>query len=576
MVVTITGTPHHRQNSSDAPASQEKLQLSYNDLTALLENKQLDTTGDFKQFLSSVIASKAISLSRSDALKAYVDNRTISESAAALLPSLLGLWVCRHYYNDAEALLASMVAIPSSNTPDVPPNQNPNIIAMGKLIEKMAWKWRLVYKNIGNYVFEVSLPGDTDEDVGIVTHADVVPADPKKWLLDDGQQLNPYKLTKIGDRLYGRGSEDDKSAIVSAIYAMKAIKENKLPLHRGIRLMIRTTGETSGEGIEYYKRHRILPPYNIVLDSLHPVIIPKNNTGSIKAIFPVSPLPNAKKPAIVQFTGSHSQNQVNSESTAIISGIDTTQVVKKLTIAKQRFLSDRGNDIAITISPEHNQLKVVVVAATSTQSSRHEGINPVTAMAGFLATSRTAFVDNEYNKAVHYINDLYGKNDKANQLSVTSSDDFMKPLTLSSIYLEATRKGLVVATNVLAPQRRNVSNTRQAIEKKLNQYARDTNNQMKIQVSIEGWMDHKPESIWVQTLLNIYSQVTGQTGNSVEAAGSTTAREIPNAVNFKTSTPGQHSIGHAPNEFKTTESMQMDMQMLTEIMLRISNLPHMK
>uniref|UniRef100_UPI002ED1CE2B M20/M25/M40 family metallo-hydrolase n=1 Tax=Candidatus Sororendozoicomonas aggregata TaxID=3073239 RepID=UPI002ED1CE2B len=380
--------------SASATTSQEKRPLSHNELTTLLENKKLNTTGDFKEFLSSVIASKAVSSSRGDALMAYVDNGTINESAAALIPSLLGLWVRLHYYDDAEALLAKMVAIPSANTLGVPSNQNPDIIAMGKLIEQMAWKWKLIYKNIDNYVFEVSLPGDTVEDVGIITHADIVPADPKKWLLDDGQQLNPYKLTKVGDRLYGRGSEDDKSSIVSAMYAMKAIKENKLPLHRGIRLMVRTMEETAGKEIDYYKKHRILPPYNIVLDSLHPVVIPENNTGSIKALFPVSALPDAKKPAITQFTSSL-PNQTSAESTAVILSGNPTDVAKQLNTAKPGFLSDTGSDVTITVSPEQNQVRVVVTSTSTHSSQPEQRVNTVTAMAGFLAASHLTFVDNE-------------------------------------------------------------------------------------------------------------------------------------------------------------------------------------
>ena len=129
---------------------------------------------------------------------------------------------------------------------------------------------------------------------------------------------------------------------------------------------------------------------------------------------------------------------------------------------------------------------------------------------------------------------------------------------------------------MFTPQEHNASELKQTIEKKLNQYARDTESHMKIQVSFDHWMYHEPGPSWVQTLRNIYSQVTGQAGKSVEAADPKVARKIPNAINLRTSTPDHQATGHTPNEFKTTKDMQMHMRMFTEIMLRISNLPHMQ
>ncbi|MGF6399365.1 acetylornithine deacetylase/succinyl-diaminopimelate desuccinylase-like protein [Pseudomonas frederiksbergensis] len=59
------------------------------------------------------------------------------------------------------------------------------------------------------------------EGVGIHAHADVVPVTPENWVLQDGTRLDPFKVTLIGDRMYGRGTEDDKNGIVVALYAMK-------------------------------------------------------------------------------------------------------------------------------------------------------------------------------------------------------------------------------------------------------------------------------------------------------------------------------------------------------------------
>jgi hypothetical protein len=66
-------------------------------------------------------------------------------------------------------------------------------------------------------------------------------------------KLDPFKLTRVGDFLYGRGTIDDKGSIAAVLYAMKTVKESGLPLDRTIRLMIETTEETGGDAMVYYR-----------------------------------------------------------------------------------------------------------------------------------------------------------------------------------------------------------------------------------------------------------------------------------------------------------------------------------
>ena len=67
-----------------------------------------------------------------------------------------------------------------------------------------------------------------------------MPAVADEWVLDDGARLDPFKMTRVGDYLYGRGSIDDKGSVAAVLYAMKAVKESGVPLTRTIRLMIET------------------------------------------------------------------------------------------------------------------------------------------------------------------------------------------------------------------------------------------------------------------------------------------------------------------------------------------------
>lgn len=75
-------------------------------------------------------------------------------------------------------------------------------------------------------------------------HVDVVPVgeeERKKWNTD------PFKGTRVGDRIYGRGTTDMKGGITAAIWAARAVIESGVRLH-GDFYVEAVPGEESNEG----------------------------------------------------------------------------------------------------------------------------------------------------------------------------------------------------------------------------------------------------------------------------------------------------------------------------------------
>ena len=103
----------------------------------------------------------------------------------------------------------------------------------------------------------------------------------------DGKRLDPFKMTVIGEKMYGRGTSDDKSEIATALFAMAAIKRAGFTLRRTIRLLIETIEETGGQATEYYKQRHALAPYNIVLDGRYQVGVAEKGFGVVTAKFSV-------------------------------------------------------------------------------------------------------------------------------------------------------------------------------------------------------------------------------------------------------------------------------------------------
>lgn len=96
---------------------------------------------------------------------------------------------------------------------------------------------------------------DSSKTIWIMSHMDVVPpGDPKAWSSD------PFVARVEGDRIYGRGVEDNQQGIVTSIFALKAIVELGMPPIYDVGLIFVSDEETGNRyGIDYLlKNHQDL------------------------------------------------------------------------------------------------------------------------------------------------------------------------------------------------------------------------------------------------------------------------------------------------------------------------------
>ncbi|MBR0576217.1 Sapep family Mn(2+)-dependent dipeptidase [Proteiniclasticum sp. BAD-10] len=106
--------------------------------------------------------------------------------------------------------------------------------------------------------------GEGEDYVAVLGHLDVVPA-------GDGWSKNPLgEVTE--DKLYGRGTMDDKGPMVAALYGLIAIKELQIPLKHRIRLIFGTSEETGGPDIEKYLEQEKQPVAGFTPDADFPAI----------------------------------------------------------------------------------------------------------------------------------------------------------------------------------------------------------------------------------------------------------------------------------------------------------------
>ncbi|WP_053128646.1 dipeptidase [Pseudomonas sp. MIACH] len=543
--------------------------------TAILKSFSETSVTDFRGFLGTLAKGD---LGKADdvgpAISAFLDNKTLTADQQNEIHRLLGIYTRVKYGKAALDTLRELVEIPTFNVDGVPQYRNPEFIRIADKIQALAKTFNLNFRNVDNRVYEISLQGSGDEVVGIHAHADVVPVTPENWVLKDGTKLDPFKVTLIGDRMYGRGTEDDKNGIVVAMYAMKVIKEEKLPLARNFKLLVDTTEETSGDAIPYYFERNPTPQYNLALDGGYPVVIAEKGYGTVMATFPRRK-GEGKGAEIISMTGGMATNQIPSASVATFISDKPAALAASLQKAGAEYAKRNGGDFEVAAKVVGKEVKLTVTGVSAHSSEPQSGINPVSRMLELIhvVDGKIALKHNHITDAARYASDNWGLDYLGGKLGVGFSDDFMGPLTTSLTFVGLDDKAFKLAVNLRVPKGKSPEKLKTEIADKLSAWDKQTKVNVDFTYSVAEPMFRNPEGEWVKALLAVASENLGMEHKFGTSAGATSVHELPNGVQFGLARPEVKYTGHTDNEFKTVEQFLLDLQIVTEMMGRIGQLP---
>ncbi len=549
--------------------------ISAEQSTAILKSFNETSVTDFRGFLGTLAKGDlGKTADVGPAISAFLDNKTLSAEQQNEINRLLGIYTRVKYGKAATETLRELVEIPTFNIDGLPQYKNPEFLKIAAKIQELAKAFNLSFRNIDNRVYEISLEGASDEVVGIHAHADVVPVTPENWVLKDGTKLDPFKVTLIGDRMYGRGTEDDKNGIVVAMYAMKVIKEEKLPLARTFKLLVDTTEETSGDAIPYYFEHNPTPQYNLALDGGYPVVIAEKGYGTVMATFPRR-MGEGKGAEIIAMTGGMATNQIPSASVATFVSDKPAELAASLQQAGTEYAKNNGGDFEVTAKVVGKEVKLTVTGVSAHSSEPESGINPVARMLELIHSvdGKIALKHNHITDAARYASDNWGLDYLGGKLGVGFADDFMGPLTTSLTFVGLDDKAFKLAVNLRVPKGKSPETLKKEIADKLSAWDKQTKVKVSFTYSVAEPMYRNPEGEWVKALLAVASENLGMEHKFGTSAGATSVHELPNGVQFGLARPEVKYTGHTDNEFKTVDQFLLDLQIVTEMMGRVGQLP---
>lgn len=543
--------------------------------TAILKQFGETPASDFRGFLATLAKGDVGKTADvGPAINAFLSNKTLSADQQNEINRLLGIYTRVKYGKAALETLRELVEIPTFNVDGVPQYKNPEFLKIADKIQALAKAFNLNFRNVDNRVYEISLEGSGDEVVGIHAHADVVPVTPENWVLKDGTKLDPFKVTLIGDRMYGRGTEDDKNGIVVAMYAMKVIKEEKLPLARHFKLLVDTTEETSGDAIPYYFEHNPTPQYNLALDGGYPVVIAEKGYGTVMASFPRRK-GEGNGAEIIAMTGGMATNQIPSASVATLVTDQPAELAASLQKAGAEYAKRNGGDFEVAAKVEGKDVKLTITGVSAHSSEPESGVNPVARMLELIHSvdGKIALKHNHITDAAHYASDNWGLDYLGGKLGVGFADDFMGPLTTSLTFVGQDEKAFKLAVNLRVPKGKSPETLKKQIADKLSAWDKNSNVAVDFTYSIAEPMYRNPEGEWVKALLAVATENLGMEHKFGTSAGATSVHELPNGVQFGLARPEVKYTGHTDNEFKTVDQFLLDLQIVTEMMGRVGQLP---
>lgn len=116
----------------------------------------------------------------------------------------------------------------------------------------------------GNF-YGLAAFGEGERSVALFGHTDVVPVG------DDWDYTAPFDPAEIEGCVVGRGSVDNKAAIVISLWIMRAVRDLSLPIGGKLIAFIGAAEETGMEDVAAFVRENPMPDFSIIPDNSYPV-----------------------------------------------------------------------------------------------------------------------------------------------------------------------------------------------------------------------------------------------------------------------------------------------------------------
>lgn len=359
--------------------------------------------------------------------------------------------------------------------------------------------------------------GEGDEIVGILGHLDIVPA-------GEGWSHSPWGEV-CGERLYGRGTADDKGPTMAALFAMKDVQDAGVPLQRRVRLIFGQTEEIGNwDDMVWYTEHEQLPVFGFTPDAEFPAIYGEKGILNFLLTMPL------EQSGLLSIKGGDAGNMVPGWAMATVPGTDGPVAYR-------------------------------VKGRSAHASTPDKGLNAISVLMESLAA---AGVD---SPLVDFYNKHIGYDCSGGKMGCGFEDVQSGKLTLNAgtVRVEAGLVQLLV--DIRNPVTFNGDQVQAAIEAACTPYGiavTRTEDRKGVYMDKDGKV--------IQAMMNVYREITGDDSEPLVIGGGTYARAMPGIVAFGPMQPGRETTEHQKDEYMLLEDLYQAREIYRLTIEKLANL----
>jgi len=392
--------------------------------------------------------------------------------------------------------------------------------------------------------------GTGDEYICVLGHLDVVPE-------GEGWNYPPFAAEIHDGKIYGRGTMDDKSPMISSLYGLKAIRELNLPLKRKIRIIFGTNEETGCNDMPYYNARSIPPLIGFTPDGHYPIVFAEKGI----TVFDLTKELNVTKSSlyIKNIKGGQYANMVPGYAEAELH----TEAPYKIAELCNRFSTKEVLNLSTDIKGTSVIVKSYGVSAHG--STPELGKNAIIQLFKFLNT--LSFEKDDLYYIIEFFNDYIGFETNGKALGINLQDEVSGSLSLNVGAVNMQENKITLKLNIRYPVESVLEDMLVPLNEKLETTGLEINN-LWHKAPLYFPRNHK----LISTLSKVYTEETGLAPELLSIGMGTYAKEIPNIVAFGPILPGREDLDHKADENIEIEDLILNTKIYAKAIYELANL----
>ena len=363
--------------------------------------------------------------------------------------------------------------------------------------------------------------GEGSDIAAVLAHVDVVPA-------GSGWRSEPFALTERDGRYYGRGVADDKGPAMTALYCLKALKDNGIVPKRRIRLIIGAAEETGMTDMQEYFSSEEMPSMAFTPDSDYGICLREKGIMQLEISAPTH-----DGTVLTEMRAGTAVNAVPAQAYALV---DCTESEDN---SLRRFADAKPGEYEFIYTMDGLDIHAKGKAAHA--STPGQGLNSATHLIRILAAN---FGQLPLGSLCSFLDDAIGIETDGMSLGIACSDKESGALTVNVGKIEINSDICRCEIDIRYP----ISADSGGILRRVRQRA-----------AIDGLktrlMNHKyplsvePDAPIINILSKAYKTITGEEPELYSTGGGTYARTLNNnGVAFGPTLPGDETHIHDADE----------------------------